>query len=77
MSDQLSIEVGPMDADVPLIRDHEPAVRDVLRRAGLSMQSELTPSEVLRAQQAVALFPNGDAARNIRNYIRPPREEDE
>ena len=60
-----------------LRREHSAPVREILRRAGLSMAAELEPAELERARQAVSMFadPRTPAAR-IRAYIMPAREEE-
>src|SRR5262249_53579910 len=52
------------------VREHAAPVREVLRRAGLSMAAELTPEEAARARHAAALEPEAFTdGRAVRNYI--------
>lgn len=54
------------------IREHPPAAREALRRAGLSTHSELTPDEAARAREAGERFPDPRTpAAQIRGYILP------
>lgn len=59
-----------------LIREHSPEVREVLRRAGLSMAAELDAGEITRAREAAELFtdPRTEALK-IRRHIMPRADE--
>jgi hypothetical protein len=56
-----------------LQREHPPAVREILRRAGLSMEAELEPQERWNAEAAVRMFRDKRTpSATIRDYIMLP-----
>lgn len=62
-----------------LTREHPPIVREILRRAGLSMAAELKPAELERAERAARTIGDGGfddetPAATIRHFIIPPVE---
>lgn len=56
-----------------MYRDHAPEAREILRKAGLSMASELTSEERERLQEAVEMDAVGNemTTHGLRNYIMP------
>ena len=60
-----------------LKRTHSPAARDVLRKASLSMNSELDEAQVARLDQAVEWYAEDPkvSGERLRHFIMPPSNE--